>query len=100
MPDGHNDTQRTNPMMNPSRKKVRFRPLTWLLIVIGLVFAALVVVYLADTAANLPSFLPGHQAGSTHHHTKHALVAAGLAVVSWIGAWFSTAPTATERQRG
>ena len=60
------------------------------LIVLGLVFAALGVVYLTETAAHLPSFLPGHQAGSAHHHTKHALVAFGLAVLSWIGAWFTT----------
>jgi hypothetical protein len=60
------------------------------LIVLGLVFAALGVVYLIETAAHLPSFLPGHQAGSAHHHTKHALAAFGLAVLSWIGAWFTT----------
>jgi hypothetical protein len=60
------------------------------LIVLGLVFAALGIVYLIETAAHLPSFLPGHQAGSAHHHTKHALAAFGLAVLSWIGAWFTT----------
>jgi hypothetical protein len=60
------------------------------LIVLGLVFAALGVVYLTETAAHLPSFLPGHQVGSAHHHTKHALVAFGLAVLLWIGAWFTT----------
>ncbi len=83
--------------MNRSTKRVRFRPLTMLLILVGLAFVALVVVYLNDTAAALPSWLPGHQAGSTHHHTKHALVAAALAIVAWIGAWFSTAPGATTR---
>ena len=60
------------------------------LIILGLVFVAIGVIYLTKTAANLPSFLPGHQAGSAHHHTKHALVAFGLAVVSWLGAWLST----------
>ena len=60
------------------------------LILLGLVFAAVGVVYLAKTAAQLPSFFPGHQAGSAHHHTKHALVAFALAIVSWAGAWFST----------
>jgi hypothetical protein len=47
-------------------------------------------VYLVKTAAQLPSFFPGHQAGDAHHHTKHALAAFALALVSWIGAWFST----------
>jgi hypothetical protein len=60
------------------------------LIVLGLLFAVVGVVYLAKTAAQLPSFFPGHQAGSAHHHSKHALVAFALAVVSWAGAWFST----------
>jgi hypothetical protein len=60
------------------------------LIVLGVLFAAAGAVYLAKTAAQLPAFFPGHQAGSAHHHTKHALAAFALAVVSWIGAWFST----------
>lgn len=60
------------------------------LIVLGLLFAVVGVVYLAKTAAQLPSFFPGHQAGSAHHHTKHALVAFALAIVSWAGAWFTT----------
>ena len=60
------------------------------LIVLGLLFAVVGVVYLTKTAAQLPSFFPGHQAGSAHHHTKHALVAFALAIVSWAGAWFST----------
>ena len=60
------------------------------LIVLGLLFAVVGVVYLAKTAAQLPSVFPGHQAGSAHHHTKHALVAFALAIVSWAGAWFST----------
>ena len=60
------------------------------LIVLGLLFAVVGVVYLARTATQLPSFFPGHQAGSAHHHAKHALVAFALAIVSWAGAWFST----------
>jgi uncharacterized membrane protein YphA (DoxX/SURF4 family) len=64
--------------------------LTVALIVLGLVFAAAGLVYLTQTAAHLPSFFPGHQAGLAHHHTKHALVAFALAVLSWIGAWFTT----------
>jgi hypothetical protein len=60
------------------------------LIVLGLLFAAVGVVYLAKTAAQLPSFFPGHQAGYAHHHTKHALVAFALAILSWAGAWFAS----------
>jgi hypothetical protein len=60
------------------------------LIVLGVIFAGLGVLYLAKTAGQLPAFLPGHQAGSGHHHTKHALAAFALAILSWAGAWFTT----------
>jgi hypothetical protein len=74
-------------------KRIQIRPLTWLLIAVGLAFVAIAILYFADTAAALPSWVPGHQAGSAHHHTKHGIAAIGLAIVSWIGAWFTTAPT-------
>src|ERR1700730_8339365 len=64
--------------------------LTAALIVLGLVCAALGVVYLTQTAAHLPSFLPGHQAGSAHHHTKHALAAFVLALLAWTRAGLTT----------
>ena len=64
--------------------------LTAALIALGVIFAGLGVLYLAKTAAQLPAFLPGHQAGSAHHHTKHALAAFALAILSWAGAWFTT----------
>jgi len=60
------------------------------LIALGVIFAGLGVLYLAKTAGQLPAFLPGHQAGSGHHHTKHALAAFALAILSWAGAWFTT----------
>ena len=64
--------------------------LTAALIALGVIFAGLGVLYLAKTAGQLPAFLPGHQAGSGHHHTKHALAAFALAILSWAGAWFTT----------
>ncbi len=64
--------------------------LTAALIALGVIFAGLGVLYLAKTAGQLPAFLPGHQAGSAHHHTKHALAAFALAILSWAGAWFTT----------
>ena len=60
------------------------------MLLLGLAFAAVGAVYVTATAAHLPSFFPGHQTGSGHHHTKHALIAFGLALLCWIGAWFST----------
>jgi hypothetical protein len=69
------------------------------LIILGVIFAALGVLYLAKSAGQLPAFLPGHQAGSGHHHTKHALAAFALAIVSWAGAWFTTGK-GTRRRAG
>ena len=60
------------------------------LIVVGIVLAGLGVIYFTRTAGQLPAFLPGHQAGSVHHHLKHGLVAFALALLAWIAAWFTT----------
>jgi hypothetical protein len=62
---------------------------TALLLVLAVVLAVIAVIYLGDTAAKLPSFFPGHQAGSTHHHTKHGIAAAIVAVLALAGAWMS-----------
>jgi hypothetical protein len=64
--------------------------ITAVLIILGIAFAAAGALYLSQTAAHLPSLLPGHQAGSAHHHVKHALVAFGLALLAWVGAWLTT----------
>lgn len=76
------------------RSRVNFRPLTGVCLLAAAVFVVLAVVYFTRTAGDLPSFLPGHQAGSAHHHTKHGVAMVGLAVLALIGAWFSTAPGA------
>ena len=60
------------------------------LVVIGIVLAVIAAVYFADTAGKLPSFFPGHQAGSSHHHTKHGIAAAVVALVVFALAWMSS----------
>jgi hypothetical protein len=60
-----------------------------LLILLGVVLIVVAVIYFADTAAKLPSFFPGHQTGSTHHHTKHGLAALIVGVLALVGAWMS-----------
>ena len=67
-------------------------PLTVLLFVGAIVLAVVGVLYLTDTAAHLPSFFPGHTAGSTTHHYKHGLAALTLAILAIGAAWFTTAP--------
>jgi hypothetical protein len=74
--------------------RIKFRPLTAVCLLAAVVFVLIAVVYFTKTAGGLPSFFPGHQAGSTHHHTKHGIAMIGLALLALIGAWFSTAPGA------
>ena len=61
-------------------------------IVVGLALVAIAVVYWVEPAKSLPSFFPGHAAGSTHHHAKHGIAAflVGLACLAF--AWFQTGP--------
>ena len=76
-------------MASPSSTRNTSPVVTAALIALGLVLAIVGVIYLIDTAGHLPSFFPGHQPGSAHHHTKHALLAFGLALLAFIGAWMS-----------
>ena len=68
------------------------RLLVWLAILLGVVLIVIAVVYWAEPAKSLPSFFPGHAAGSSHHHTKHGVAAflVGLACLAF--AWFRTGP--------
>jgi hypothetical protein len=59
-------------------------------IVVGIVFLALAVVYWVDSAGSLPSFLPGHAAGSSHHHIKHGIAALIVAIGCFTFAWFQS----------
>jgi hypothetical protein len=59
-------------------------------VVLGVLLLALAVLYFADTASALPSFIPGHQAGSAHHHVKHGIASAFLGIACLIFAWFQT----------
>jgi hypothetical protein len=67
------------------------------LIVVLAVLAAIVliviaIVYWAEPAKSLPSFFPGHQAGSTHHHVKHGIAAFLVGLASLAFAWFRSGP--------
>jgi hypothetical protein len=68
-------------------------------VLIGLVLLALAVLYWVDSASALPSFLPGHQAGSAHHHVKHGIAAALLGIGCLIFAWFQTGGDGTRGHR-
>ncbi len=65
----------------------KWRILTVLLVVIGVAFIALAVYYWVTPAGSLPSFFPGHLAGSAHIHVKHGVAALIAAILCFIGAW-------------
>ena len=66
-------------------------------IVIGLAFIALAVLYFAEPAHSLPSIVPGHEAGSNHHHVKHGIAAFVVGLAFFVLAWFQTGPTHDSR---
>ena len=41
---------------------------------------------------SLPGFLPGHEAGSAHHHVKHGIAALLLGLGAFVLAWFQSGP--------
>jgi hypothetical protein len=59
--------------------------------VIALIFIVVAVIYLAEPAKSLPSFIPGHIAGSTGHHPLKATGCIVVGIVFAVGAWFALA---------
>jgi drug/metabolite transporter (DMT)-like permease len=57
---------------------------------LGVVLIVVAGVYFVVPADQLPSFFPGHEAGVTHIHTKHGIVAgvAGLVLLA-AGVWLA-----------
>ena len=62
-------------------------------VIVGIALLALAALYLLEPASSLPSFLPGHEAGSSHHHVKHGIAAALLGVFALVFAWFQSGPS-------
>jgi amino acid transporter len=60
--------------------------------VVGVLLIVVAVIYWAVPAKSLPSFFPGHQAGSSHIHTTHGLAAFIVGALLLILAWFWTGP--------
>jgi hypothetical protein len=66
------------------------RVLVPLAIVVGVLLIVLSIVYFVEPAKSLPGFLPGHEAGSTHHHVKHGIAAFFVGLACLVYAWFQT----------
>ena len=79
------DPYAPNPMRND-------RLLVGLAVVLGIVLIAIAVVYWAEPAKSLPSFFPGHTAGSNHHHAKHGIASFLVGLACFAFAWFRSGP--------
>ena len=66
------------------------RALTIIAVIVGVAFIALAIVYWVETAGSLPSWIPGHEAGSPHHHVKHGIASFLLGLALLVYAWFQT----------
>jgi uncharacterized membrane protein HdeD (DUF308 family) len=61
-------------------------------VILGIALIAVGIVYFAEPAKSLPSFFPGHAAGSAHHHAKHGIAAVLVGLACFAFAWFNTGP--------
>jgi hypothetical protein len=66
------------------------RLLATLAIILGIALIVIAIVYWAEPAKSLPSFFPGHQAGSSHHHTKHGIASFLVGLACFVFAWFNS----------
>jgi preprotein translocase subunit SecY len=59
--------------------------------IIALVFIVVAIIYIAEPAQSLPSFVPGRIAGSTGHHPLRVVGSLVIGIVFAVGAWFALA---------
>jgi hypothetical protein len=76
--------------MSPSTRRV----LAIGAVVVGVLLLVVAVVYFVEPASSLPAAMPGHEAGSSHHHVKHGIAALVVALALFAYAWFATGPEA------
>jgi uncharacterized membrane protein HdeD (DUF308 family) len=65
-------------------------------VVLGIVFIIIGIVYFVEPAKSLPSFFPGHESGSDHHHTKHGIAAVLVGIGCFVFAWFQPGPRSAD----
>jgi len=61
-----------------------------LAVIVGIALIVVAVVYWIEPARSLPSFFPGHEAGSSHRHVKHGIAAFLLGLACLAFAWFQS----------
>jgi len=71
------------------------RPIVTLAALVGIALIVVAFVYWVEPAKSLPSFFPGHEAGSNHHHVKHGIASVLVGLALLVFAWFQTGPKRT-----
>ena len=70
----------------------RISPLSWLLIVVGLLFVVLGIIYLTTAATDLPSFIPGAVDRVVKHkrnYSKRGIASLVVAGAAFVGVYYN-----------
>ena len=62
-----------------------------ILALIALVFIVVAIIYIAEPASSLPSFVPGRSPHSDGHHPLRVVGSFVIGIVFAVGAWFALA---------
>ena len=62
-------------------------------VILGVILLVVAIIYWVEPASSLPSFFPGHEAGSNDHHVKHGIAALVVSLGCFIFAWFQSGPS-------
>jgi len=76
------------------------RALSIVAAVAGVLLIVVAIVYWVQTADALPSWMPGHENGSSTHHVKHGIAAFFVGVALLVYAWFQTGSGRADRTEG
>jgi len=60
-----------------------------ILVLLGVILLVVAGVYFVVPADQLPTFMPGHEAGLTRVHSKHGIVAAIAGLVLIAAGWWT-----------
>lgn len=68
----------------------RLSPISWALVVVGLLFVVLAIIYFTTTAPDLPGFIPGHveHVGRARKYSKRGIASILVAMVAFGAAFF------------
>jgi hypothetical protein len=75
----------------PAERTAGRTALAVILGIVALIFIVVAIIYIAEPAHSLPSFIPGHIAGSSGHHPLKATGSLVAGIIFAVGAWFTLA---------